>query len=102
MLKYKLLMLNTIATCRYALVLIASYSIWDLIGRYLPLINCIKLTSRKGLLVITCLRFLFVPAFYYAVKYVDQGWVIMLTSFLGLSNGYLTVCPNRGGQRVQG
>ncbi|KAK3125354.1 hypothetical protein QOZ80_7BG0603780 [Eleusine coracana subsp. coracana] len=76
----------------YALVLIASYSVWDLIGRYLPLINCIKLTSRKGLLVATCLRFLFVPGFYYTVKYGDQGWVIMLTAFLGLSNGYLTVC----------
>ncbi|KAK4484864.1 hypothetical protein RD792_007464, partial [Penstemon davidsonii] len=31
-------------------------------------------------------------AFYFATKYSDQGWMIMLTSFLGLSNGYLTVC----------
>nr|CAB3454628.1 unnamed protein product [Digitaria exilis] len=76
----------------YALVLIATFSAWDLVGRYLPLIDCIKLTSRKGLLVAICSRFLFVPAFYYTVKYSDQGWVIMLTSFLGLSNGYLTVC----------
>ncbi|XP_050103694.1 equilibrative nucleotide transporter 3-like isoform X3 [Malus sylvestris] len=25
-------------------------------------------------------------------KYGEQGWMIMLTSFLGLTNGYLTVC----------
>ncbi|OEL33981.1 Equilibrative nucleotide transporter 3 [Dichanthelium oligosanthes] len=76
----------------YVLVLITSFSAWDLVGRYLPLINRIKLTSRKGLLAVICSRFLFVPAFYYTVKYSDQGWVIMLTWFLGLSNGYFTVC----------
>jgi len=41
--------------------------------------------------VIVC-RLLFVPAFYFTAKYGTQGWMIMLTSFLGLSNGYLTVC----------
>ncbi|KAL3633011.1 hypothetical protein CASFOL_025995 [Castilleja foliolosa] len=40
----------------YAIVLIAAYNVWDLIGR------------------------------------VDQGWMIMLVSFLGLTNGYITVC----------
>ncbi|KAJ1434633.1 Equilibrative nucleoside transporter [Sesbania bispinosa] len=29
---------------------------------------------------------------YFTAKYGDQGWMIFLTSFLGLSNGYLTVC----------
>lgn len=37
-------------------------------------------------------RFLLIPAFYFAAKYADQGWMIFLTSFLGLTNGYLTVC----------
>lgn len=37
-------------------------------------------------------RFFLIPAFYFTAKYGDQGWMIMLTSFLGLSNGYLTVC----------
>lgn len=37
-------------------------------------------------------RFLLIPAFYFTAKYGDQGWMIMLTSYLGLSNGYLTVC----------
>lgn len=78
--------------CRYALVLIASFNVLDLIGRYIPLIEQIKLTSRKGLVITSVLRFLLVPAFYYTVKYGDQGWMIMLTAFLGLSNGYLTVC----------
>ncbi|KAL3820982.1 hypothetical protein ACJIZ3_006887 [Penstemon smallii] len=76
----------------YALVLIAMYNVWDLIGRYVPLIKSIKLKSRKGLLIAILLRFLLVPAFYFTTKYGDQGWMIMLTSFLGLSNGYLTVC----------
>ncbi|OWM78603.1 hypothetical protein CDL15_Pgr002774 [Punica granatum] len=76
----------------YALVLISMYNVWDLIGRYVPLIKFIKLESRKGLMVATLCRFLLIPAFYFTAKYGDQGWMIMLTSFLGLSNGYLTVC----------
>uniref|UniRef100_A0A0V0I4M6 Putative equilibrative nucleotide transporter 3-like n=1 Tax=Solanum chacoense TaxID=4108 RepID=A0A0V0I4M6_SOLCH len=76
----------------YALVLIAMYNVWDLIGRYIPLIKCLKLESRKGLMVVILLRSLFVPAFYFTAKYGDQGWIIMLTSLLGVSNGHLTVC----------
>ncbi|KAJ8548925.1 hypothetical protein K7X08_030891 [Anisodus acutangulus] len=76
----------------YALVLIAIYNVWDLIGRCIPLFKCLKLESRKGLMLVILLRFLLVPAFYFAAKYGDQGWMIMLTSFLGLSNGHLTVC----------
>ncbi|XP_057796319.1 equilibrative nucleotide transporter 3-like isoform X3 [Salvia miltiorrhiza] len=76
----------------YALVLIAMYNVWDLIARYLPLIECIRLESRKGLTVACLLRFLLVPCFYFTAKYGDQGWMIMLVSFLGLTNGYLTVC----------
>ncbi|WCJ42994.1 Equilibrative nucleotide transporter 3 [Euphorbia peplus] len=76
----------------YALVLIAMYNAWDLVGRYVPLIKCIKLESRKGLMIAILARFLLVPAFYFTAKYGDQGWMIMLTSFLGLTNGYLTVC----------
>ena len=37
-------------------------------------------------------RYLLVPAFYFTAKYADQGWMIALTSFLGITNGYLTVC----------
>ncbi|XP_008439923.1 equilibrative nucleotide transporter 3-like isoform X4 [Cucumis melo] len=76
----------------YPLVLIAMYNVWDLVGRYVPLINCLKLESRKGLLIAILSRFLLVPAFYFTAKYGDQGWMILLTSFLGLSNGHLTVC----------
>lgn len=77
---------------RYALVLIAMFSVWDLIGRYIPLLEFLKLESRKMITVAILCRFLLVPAFYFTAKYGDQGWMIMLTSFLGLSNGYLTVC----------
>ena len=48
--------------------------------------------SRKGLLISILGRFLLVPAFYFTAKYGDQGWMIFLVSFLGLTNGYLTVC----------
>ncbi|KAJ4847883.1 Epsin-3, clathrin recruitment and traffic between the Golgi and endosome [Turnera subulata] len=76
----------------YALVLIAMYNVWDLIGRYIPLLEFLKLESRKGLMIVILSRFLLVPAFYFTAKYGDQGWMIMLTSFLGLTNGFLTVC----------
>ncbi|KAJ1700745.1 hypothetical protein LUZ63_000524 [Rhynchospora breviuscula] len=74
----------------YAILLIAMYNVLDLIGRYLPMI--IKLTSRKGIMAATLSRFLLIPAFYFTAKYGSQGWMIFLTSFLGLTNGYLTVC----------
>jgi equilibrative nucleoside transporter 1/2/3 len=76
----------------YAIVLIAMYNVLDLIGRYLPMIECIKLTSRKGIMAATLSRFLLIPAFYFTAKYGNEGWMIFLTSFLGLTNGYLTVC----------
>ncbi|KAJ8617911.1 hypothetical protein MRB53_014097 [Persea americana] len=76
----------------YALVLIAMYNAWDLIGRYIPLKESLRMLSRSGILLATFARLLLIPAFYFTAKYGDQGWMIMLTSFLGLSNGYLTVC----------
>ncbi|KAK9133730.1 hypothetical protein Scep_013258 [Stephania cephalantha] len=76
----------------YALVLIAMYNVWDLIGRYVPLIDSIKLKSRKGLLLAAISRFALIPAFYFTAKYGDQGWMLFLTSFLGLTHGYLNVC----------
>ncbi|KAL4585135.1 hypothetical protein LXL04_009750 [Taraxacum kok-saghyz] len=76
----------------YVLVIIAMYNVWDLVGRYIPLIKCVKLESRKGLMIAVLARFLLIPAFYFTANYADQGWMIFLTSFLGISNGYLTVC----------
>ncbi|KAJ4975987.1 hypothetical protein NE237_001093 [Protea cynaroides] len=76
----------------YAIVLFAIFSMWDLIGRYVPLIKGLMMKSRMGLLIMILSRFLFVPAFYFTAKYGDQGWMLMLTSLLGLTNGYLTVC----------
>ena len=78
--------------CRYAVVLMALYNFWDLVGRYVPLIDCIRLKSRKGLMVACLSRLALIPSFYFTAKYGDQGWMIMLVSFLGLTNGYLTVC----------
>lgn len=68
------------------------YNVWDLIGRYIPLLKFLKLESRKGLMLAILSRFLLIPAFYFTAKYGDQGWMIALTSFLGLTHGYLTVC----------
>ncbi|KAL1567338.1 Epsin-3, clathrin recruitment and traffic between the Golgi and endosome [Salvia divinorum] len=76
----------------YAVVLVACYNVWDLIGRYIPLIDYIRLESRKGLTIACLSRTLLIPCFYFTAKYGDQGWMIMLCSFLGLTNGYLTVC----------
>ncbi|KAG6511461.1 hypothetical protein ZIOFF_029529 [Zingiber officinale] len=60
--------------------------------KYIPLLKPLVLSSRKGLIAAILSGFLLIPAFYFTVKYGDQGWMIMLTSCLGLSNGYLTVC----------
>ena len=68
------------------------YNVWDLISRYIPLIESLKIKSRKGLMCATLSRFLLIPAFYFTANYGDQGWMITLVSFLGLTNGYLTVC----------
>ncbi|KAF3775721.1 Equilibrative nucleotide transporter 3 [Nymphaea thermarum] len=76
----------------YGLVLVASYNVSDLIGRYIPLIKTVKITSRYFLTIACLSRFLLIPAFYFTAKYGDQGWMIMLTSILGLTNGHLTVC----------
>ncbi|KAM7263062.1 hypothetical protein ACFE04_000745 [Oxalis oulophora] len=76
----------------YPLVLIALYNVWDLISRYIPLIGFLKLENRKALMCCVLSRFLLVPAFYFAGKYAGQGWMMLLTSFMGLTNGYLTVC----------
>ncbi|KAI5412824.1 hypothetical protein KIW84_057446 [Lathyrus oleraceus] len=76
----------------YALVLIEMYNVGDLIGRYIPLLEFLKLESRKLITVATLSHFLLVPTFYFTAKYGDQGWMIAFTSFLGISNGYLTVC----------
>ncbi|KAF5183220.1 Equilibrative nucleotide transporter [Thalictrum thalictroides] len=76
----------------YALVLIAAFNVLDLASRYIPLIESLKLESRRGLMVAIISRFLLIPAFYFTAKYGDQGWMIMLTAILGLSNGYLTIC----------
>ncbi|KDP20868.1 hypothetical protein JCGZ_21339 [Jatropha curcas] len=83
---------HNLGTTWYPLVLIAMYNIWDLIARYIPLVESLKLESRKGIMVAILWRFLLIPAFYFTAKYADQGWMIILTSFLGLTNGYLTVC----------
>ncbi|KAI3887096.1 hypothetical protein MKW92_034230 [Papaver armeniacum] len=76
----------------YALVLIAMYNVLDFLARYIPLVESLKLESRRGLMIATISRFSFVPAFYFTAKYGDQGWMILLTSLLGLTNGYLAVC----------
>nr|XP_023909330.1 equilibrative nucleotide transporter 3-like [Quercus suber] len=76
----------------YPLVLITMFNAWDFIARYIPLVQCLKIGSRKGLMIAVLSRFLLIPAYYFTAKYGDQGWMIILTSFLGISNGYLTVC----------
>lgn len=68
------------------------YNVLDLIGRYTPLIKWLKIESRKWLMISILSRLLFIPAFYFTAKYGDQGWMIMLVSLLGLTNGHLTVC----------
>ncbi|XP_010455844.1 PREDICTED: equilibrative nucleotide transporter 3-like isoform X1 [Camelina sativa] len=76
----------------YALVLVAMYNCWDLVGRYTPLLKWLKIENRKLITIAVLSRYFLIPAFYFTAKYGDQGWMIMLISILGLTNGHLTVC----------
>ncbi|RZC75326.1 hypothetical protein C5167_050808, partial [Papaver somniferum] len=77
---------------RYALVLLAMFNVLDLVGRYIPMVESLKLKSRRGLMIATVSLFALIPVFYFTSKYGDQGWMLLLTSILGLSHGYLNVC----------
>jgi len=66
--------------------------LWDLVGRYTPLVKWLKIENRKRLTVAILSRFFLIPEFYFTAKYGDQGWMIMLISILGLTNGHLSVC----------
>ncbi|CDY48831.1 BnaC01g43390D [Brassica napus] len=76
----------------HPLVLVASYNVWDAFSRYIPLSKHLKIESIKWITSCVLVRFLFVPAFYFTAQSADQGWMVLLTSLLGLTNGYLTVC----------
>ncbi|KAF3563782.1 hypothetical protein DY000_02014028 [Brassica cretica] len=76
----------------YALVLVAMYNCGNLVGRYTPLVEWLKIENRKGLTIATLSRFFLIPAFYFSAKFGDQGWMIMLVTFLGLTTGHLNVC----------
>ncbi|CAN8245129.1 unnamed protein product [Cochlearia groenlandica] len=76
----------------YAPVLVAMFNGFDSISRFTPSIKCLAMESRKWVTVCVVARFLLIPAFYFTAKYADEGWMIFLTSFLGLTNGHLTVC----------
>ncbi|GKA78795.1 protein FAR1-related sequence 5, partial [Tanacetum coccineum] len=84
--------LNLLMGSCYAIFLIVMYNVWDLMGQNIPLIVCVKLESREGLKIAVLARFFPIPAFYFTAKYADQGRMIFLTSFWGLTNSYLTVC----------
>ncbi|KAL1567337.1 Epsin-3, clathrin recruitment and traffic between the Golgi and endosome [Salvia divinorum] len=91
-LAFDLWLIYAITLSIFPVVLMALYNFWDLIGRYVPLIDCFRLELRKGLMIACLSRLALIPCFYFTAKYGDQGWMMMLVSFLGLTNGYLTVC----------
>ncbi|KAK1418952.1 hypothetical protein QVD17_28105 [Tagetes erecta] len=76
----------------YPIVLVTTYNVSNLISRYVPLIQCLKLESRKGLMILVMSRFLLIPAFYFTAKYGDEGLMISLVFVLGSTTGYPTVC----------
>ncbi|XP_037480511.1 equilibrative nucleotide transporter 3-like [Triticum dicoccoides] len=73
----------------YALVLIATYNGSDLVGRYVHLVEIIKVTSRRGRMATVLARYQLLPVFYCVARYRGEAWMVALASTLGLSNGYL-------------
>lgn len=80
----------------YPLVLITCFNVCDALSRYTTMIKRLKMESGKWIIVFALARVLLVPAFYFTAKYADQGY---LTSFLGITNGYLTVCTLTGASK---
>ena len=78
--------------CRYVVTLVAMFNVGDLLGRYIPLIECLLLKSRPMLVAAAVSRIAFIPAFYFTAKYGPQGWMIILTLVLGITNGYVCLC----------
>ncbi|WZZ03157.1 hypothetical protein YC2023_089078 [Brassica napus] len=76
----------------YPLVLVTCFNLSDALYRYITMVKPLKMQSGKVIVASVLARMLFLPAFYITARYADQGWMITLTSFLGISNGYLTVC----------
>ncbi|CAN7126677.1 unnamed protein product, partial [Brassica rapa subsp. narinosa] len=76
----------------YPLVLVTCFNLSDPLSRYITMVKPLKMQSGKVIVASVLARMLFLPAFYITARYADQGWMITLTSFLGISNGYLTVC----------
>ena len=68
------------------------YNVGDLISRYVPVVDMLRLESRVGIMVASLLRYLLIPAFYFTANYGTQGWMLFLCIILGVTNGYLTVC----------
>jgi solute carrier family 29 (equilibrative nucleoside transporter), member 1/2/3 len=88
------------AVPRYVLVLIAAYNTGDLVGRCLPLARRLRLACRARITAAAAARFLLVPAFYLAGRWGGgQGYTILLTAVLGLSNGYLSTSPCASSRR---
>ncbi|XP_010455849.1 PREDICTED: equilibrative nucleotide transporter 4-like isoform X2 [Camelina sativa] len=83
----------------YALILVAMYNFWDLVGRYVPLVNSLKVENRKALTIAVLSRYFLVPAFYFTAKYGDKGWMMMLVSVLGLTTGHLTPKGYKGPEK---
>lgn len=57
--------------------------------------DCLRIKTRKFITIATFARVVLIPCFYFAGKSAAQGYMILLVSFLGITNGHLTVCVLR-------
>uniref|UniRef100_A0A7S1SXV4 Equilibrative nucleoside transporter n=1 Tax=Tetraselmis chuii TaxID=63592 RepID=A0A7S1SXV4_9CHLO len=75
----------------YPILLITAYNFGDVAGKCGPLV--FPFFQPRLVLLLSAVRFVFVPAFYFASVYVAPAWVIgLLTLALGATNGHLTAC----------
>jgi len=75
----------------YPILLITAYNVGDAVGKGGPLV--LPSVAPRAVLLLSLLRFLFIPAFILSAAYAAPAWVIgLLTLLLGATNGHLTAC----------
>ncbi len=75
----------------YPIILMFVFNLFDCAGKWLPILPSFQFHSAFGIFVAAVCRILFIPTFHLSATHGAGGVVMgLLSSLLGLTNGYLT------------